>query len=91
MFNRFLITFLLAMTFVFAKAQHQPMILGENHAMLRISSDKTYLLLPVHESEENAEIAVLDNHNEVVKRLNVRLAVDKVDSYVPLDLSKLNT
>ena len=41
MFNRFLITFLLEMTFVFDKSQHHPMIWGENHAMIRISSEKT--------------------------------------------------
>ena len=75
---------LMAMT---VKAQ-SPMILGENHAMLRLDQTKTYLLLPVQEKEENANIAVLDGRNEMVKRLNVRLAVDKVDYYVPLETKK---
>ena len=68
-----------------------PMILGENHAMLRVKQGKKYLLLPVQEKEENANIAVLNGHNEMVKRLNVRLAVDKVDYWVPLELSTLNS
>ncbi len=63
-----------------------PMILGENHAMLRLKQGTKYLLLPVQEKEENAHIAVLDKQNEMVKRLNVRLAVDKVDYFVPLEI-----
>ena len=63
-----------------------PMILGNSHAMLRVSQTTKYLLLPVQEKEENAHIAVLDGQNEMVRRLNVRLAVDKVDYFVPLEL-----
>ena len=72
---------------VIVKAQ-TPMILGENHAMLRIKQGAKYLLLPVQEKEENAHIAVLDGTNEMVKRLNVRLAVDRVDYFVPLEIKK---
>ena len=63
-----------------------PMILGENHAMLRVKQGTKYLLLPVQEKEENAHIAVLDARNEMVQRLNVRLAVDKVDYFVPFEI-----
>ena len=66
----------------------QPKVLGENHAMVRVKQGQKYLLLPVQEKEENAHIAVLDGRNEMVKRLNVRLAVDKVDYYVPLELKQ---
>ena len=72
---------------VTVKAQ-SPMILGENHAMLRVSHGMKFLLLPVQEKEENAHIAVLDERNEMVQRLNVRLAVDKVDYYVPLEIKQ---
>ena len=71
-----------------AQAQVQPRVLGENHAMIRVEQGKKYLLLPVQEKEENAHIAVLDRRNEMVKRLNVRLAVDKVDYFVPLELKQ---
>ena len=74
------------MTLTSVKAQQAPMILGENHAMLRISQDNKYLLLPVQEKVENAAIAVLDSKNDMMQRLNVRLAVDKVDYFVPLKL-----
>ena len=62
------------------------MILGDSHAMLRLQKGSRYLLLPVQEKEEIANIAVLDGHNEMVQRLNVRLAVDRVDYFVPLEL-----
>ena len=75
------------MTLTMAKAQVTPMVLGDNHAMVRVTKDAKYLLLPVQESEENANIAVLDERNELVKRLNVKLAVNKVDYWVPLSLT----
>ena len=67
------------------KAQ-EVLILGDNHAMLKLYQGRKYLLLPVQEKEENAAIAVMDGRNEMVKRLNVRLAVDKVDYFVPVEL-----
>ncbi len=73
----------IAMTFMGAKAQ---MILSDTHAMLKLQQGKKYLLLPVQEKEEIAAIAVVDARNEMVTRLNVKLAVDKVDYYVPLEL-----
>ena len=63
-------------------------ILGDNHSMLRLQQGQKYLLLPVQEKEEIANICVLDERNELMQRLNVRLAVDKVDYYVPLQLKK---
>ena len=71
-----------------AQAQVRPKVLGENHAMMRVEQGTKYLLLPVQEKEENAHIAVLDGRNEMVKRLNVRLAVDKVDYFVPLEIKQ---
>ena len=65
-------------------AQVKPMVLGDSHAMMRLEPRGKLLLLPVQEKEEPAHIAVLNGGNELVKRLNVRLAVDKVDYCVPL-------
>ena len=67
------------------------MVLGEKHVMLRMGDDKMpqtskYVLLPVQETEEIAAIAVLDGRNEMVRRLNVKLAVDRVDYWVPFEL-----
>ena len=81
-----MVTLMAAATLLTAKAQTQPMVLSENHAMLRLKQETKYLLLPVQEKEENANIAVLDTRNEMVRRLNVRLAVDKVDYFVPFEI-----
>ena len=87
--NRLMTTIVAAMLMgTSALAQVQPMVLGENHAMMRVENGTKYLLLPVQEKEENAHIAVLDGRNEMVKRLNVRLAVDKVDYYVPFEINQ---
>ena len=85
MMKKFL-TLTAAVLMVATMSAQTPMVLGENHAMLSLKHDAKYLLLPVQEKEENAHITVLDERNEEVKRLNVRLAADKVDYYVPLQV-----
>ena len=69
-----------------AMAQVTPMVLGEKHAMLRVEQPTKYLLLPVQETEDIAAIAVLNGKNEMTQRINVKLAVDRVDYYVPYEL-----
>ena len=69
-----------------AMAQVTPMVLGEKHAMLRVEQPTKYLLLPVQETEDIAAIAVVNRKNEMVQRINVKLAVDRVDYYVPYEL-----
>ena len=69
-----------------AMAQVTPMVLGEKHAMLRVEQPSKYLLLPVQETEDIAAIAVVNGKNEMVQRINVKLAVDRVDYYVPYEL-----
>ena len=67
-----------------AQAQ-TPSILSDVHAMLHLQKGSRYLLLPVEEKAEIAHLRMLRN-NEVTQTLNVRLSVDKVDYYVPLEL-----
>ena len=74
---------------VSAQAQ-QLQVLGSNHAMKRVEVSQKYLLLPVQEREEIAKISVISGSQEVQK-LNVRLAVDKVDYYVPLDVQRFGS
>ena len=62
-------------------------ILGKNHAMKQVKVGSHYLLLPVQEREDNASIKVIANNREV-QTFNVKLAVDKVDYYVPLDIRR---
>ena len=74
------------MTLTMAQAQVTPLVLGEKHTMLRLEQGKKYILMPVQETEEIASIAVLDSKNDMVQRLNVKLAVDRVDYWVPYEL-----
>ena len=62
-------------------------VLSDNHVMMRVPTDKKYLLLPVEENQENDHINVIKNNNSV-QTLNVRLAVNKADYYVPLDVQR---
>ena len=70
-------------------ALSQVQVLGDRHAMQRISGQKNYLMLPVEEDEEGAHVKIIHN-NKIVKEFNVRLAVNKVDYYVPVDISVIN-
>jgi len=74
------------MTALAAEAQVKPTVLGDKHAMLKVKQGEKYLLLPVQESEDIAAIAVLDGQNDMVQRMNVKLAIDRVDYYVPYEL-----
>ena len=60
-------------------------VLGDRHAMLRVDVKDNYLMLPVQESVGNANVKVIVA-GEQLKSFNVRLAQDKVDYFVPLDL-----
>lgn len=79
-------TMLAMLTAATAGAQVQPKVLGDNHAMLRIEQGKKYVLLPVEEKAENANVRVIGKDNQCTRRPNVRLAVDNVDYYMPLEV-----
>ena len=72
---------------VYAQA---PQLLGDSHAMKRVKVSSKYLLLPVQEKVENANVRVLVD-NQQMQSFNVKLAVDKVDYFVPLDLGRLKS
>ena len=75
-----------------ASAQETPVgtnalsVLGDQHAMVRLESGHKYVLLPVEEKAENANVRVVCNNNQSVLKPNVRLAVDNVDYFVPLEI-----
>lgn len=71
----------------FCLSTNAQMILSEQHAMLRVNVQHRYLLLPVQEKEENANIHVIVG-NKDCQSFNIRLAVDKVDYFVPLDIAR---
>ena len=88
--KKLIMTMTLMLTLAGASAQNKPQVLGKSHAMQRVEVNNKYLLLPVQEREEIAKIRVLAAGKQV-QALNVRLAVDKVDYYVPLDIERFGT
>ena len=84
--KRWFLTLMTVMSFGLMSAQVSPAILGDSHAMLKVNQAKKYLLIPVQETEDIAAISVLDNQNNMVQRLNVKLAIDRVDYFVPYEL-----
>ena len=71
-----------------AQAQ-QVEFLGDNQSLVRINTNNRYLLIPVQERAEMAHVRVVKN-NQLAQTFNVRLAVDKIDYFVPLDLNAVN-
>ena len=60
--------------------------LGEGHCLVRVNANQKYLLLPVEDASPDVRISMIVNNKEV-KNFDVRLAVNKVDYFVPVDLS----
>ncbi|MBR2253109.1 MAG: DUF4980 domain-containing protein, partial [Prevotella sp.] len=85
--KKLIVTLVATLTCCLAEAQIAPVILGDSHVMLRMNKDARYVLLPVQEAEDIASIAVLNDRNDMVQRINVKLAVDRVDYWVPYELN----
>jgi len=66
---------------------HAQTFLSSNHAMKRVKTADKYILLPVEEEEGYAHIRVIKD-NQVVKEFNCKLAINKTDYNVPLDVSE---
>ena len=79
-----LLAFCLFITTTFMHAQT---FLSSNHAMKRVKTADKYILLPVEEEEGYAHIRVIKD-NQVVKEFNCKLAINKTDYSVPLDISE---
>lgn len=71
----------------FAASAQDARFLSSNHCIYRINEQKNYLLLPVQEKADMCNIKVVKNNTQV-KALNVRLASNHIDYYVPLDLKQ---
>ena len=84
----FVLPLLLSASVSLAMAQQPAGVqqVGEHHAIERVATTSKYLLLPVEESAENAHIRVI-RAGQLLQELNCRLAINKIDYYVPLDLS----
>ncbi|MDE5734544.1 MAG: DUF4980 domain-containing protein, partial [Duncaniella sp.] len=60
--------------------------LGPNNTLVRVEKTDRYLLLPIQDSAEDSRIDVIVD-GKVEKTLYARLARNKVDFSVPLDLA----
>ena len=84
-----LICFILMTISVSTRAAGSPLQirnLGEGHCLVRVNTSQKYLLLPVEDASPDVRISMIVNNKEV-KNFDVRLAVNKVDYFVPVDLS----
>ena len=63
-------------------------LVNEQNIVLIKDSESKYLLLPVQENAPEGKVnIVVNNELQLGQNINVRLAREKVDYYVPLDLS----
>ena len=84
--NRKLMTLAICL-FTSTTLMHAQSFLSQNHAIKRVITSDKYILLPVEEDENNAHIRVIKD-NQVVKEFNCKLAINKTDYSVPLDISE---
>lgn len=63
-------------------------LVNEQNIVLIKDSESKYLLLPVQENAPEGKVnIVVNNELQLEQNINIRLAREKVDYYVPLDLS----
>ena len=87
-----LVTALIALGCTMTIQAQEVQFLSNNHSLYRINSEnqsKKYLLLPVQESAEVSNIKVIGGSRQL-KTLNVRLANNHIDYYVPLCLQEFD-
>lgn len=81
---------LLVVAFPFPAAAGTPPLvvkdLGEGHCLVQINTDRRYVLLPVEEVMPDVRVSMIAGSREV-KAIDVRLAINRIDYFVPLDLS----
>ena len=86
--HRIIVSAMLVLAGIGAKAQDLKVsTLADDHVLVKVACNDRYVLLPVEESQNNDHIRVIKD-NGVVQELNVRLAVNKADYYVPLDIQR---
>lgn len=61
--------------------------LGANHTLIQVLDQQKYLLLPIEEAAPEATVNVLVN-NKVDQTMQVRLAITRVDYWVPFELNQ---
>ena len=87
--KRNILSVLIALASIGTACAQETQFLSSNHCLYRIQQKDKCLLLPVQESAEMSNIKVIAGSKQM-KSLNVRLAMNKVDYYIPLYLDEFN-
>lgn len=62
---------------------------GFNLVVVKFSEPKKYVLIPIEEAGPESQFYVIDNNHRWI--FNIRLAINKVEYYVPLELQEKDT
>lgn len=84
-----LICFIFMNISIFTQATNPSLViknLGEGHFLVRANTEQKYLLLPIEEAAPDVRVNMIVDNKEV-KNFDVRLAIHKVDYFVPVDLT----
>ena len=81
--KKLFMTLLATLTCTLAGAQSKPMMLGENHAMLRLEQGTKYVLLPVEEKAENANVRIIGS--EIVGLTPAKALIDCAEFYLKIE------
>lgn len=84
-----LICFIFMNISIFTQATNPSLViknLGEGYFLVRANTEQKYLLLPIEEAAPDVRVNMIVDNKEV-KCFDVRLAIHKVDYFVPVDLA----
>lgn len=81
------LAFAVAPSMMYAEARLKIHHLANEQNIVSVEEAMRYLLLPVQDDAPEAKLCVVENNRQVTVIINVRLARERVDYYVPFDLS----
>ena len=80
------LAFAVAPSMMYAEARLKIHHLANEQNNVSVEEAMRYLLLPVQDDAPEAKLCVVENNRQATVIINVRLARERVDYYVPLDL-----
>lgn len=81
------LAFAVAPSMMYAEARLKIHHLANEQNIVSVEEAMRYLLLPVQDDAPEAKLCVVENNRQATVIINVRLARERVDYYVPFDLS----
>ena len=85
--NKLLTCAVISLAATSVKAQTIQMSQKGDTTILNITNPTKYLLLPIEESKDEAKV-LLDTSSPADTWMDIRLAQDKIDYYVPFELAQ---